>query len=94
MHEECPECGVHYERESGYFTGAMYASYAIGIGLTLPVWMTLLFSGAALSVVLTVAIGMILALAPISFHYSRVAWLHVDCHFNPLTFEADNPRAD
>ncbi len=89
MNETCPVCALRFVRESGYFTGAMYASYMIGIGLTLPVWMAFLLSGASLGVTLAVAIGMIVALAPISFHYSRVAWLHVDCHFNPRTFEAD-----
>ena len=89
MHERCPVCALQFEREPGYFTGAMYASYMIGIGLTLPVWMTLLLGGAGLGVTLAVAIGMIICLAPVSFHYSRVAWMHVDCYFNPKTFEAD-----
>ena len=31
MHERCPACGLKFEREQGYFLGAMYFSYAIGI---------------------------------------------------------------
>ena len=30
MHERCPACGLKFEREQGYFLGAMYFSYAIG----------------------------------------------------------------
>lgn len=92
MNDRCPVCALHFEREPGYFTGAMYASYMIGLGLTLPVWMTLLLGGAGLGLTLAVAIGMIVCLAPVSFHYSRVAWMHVDCYFNPKTFEVDDGR--
>src|SRR5208282_3350494 len=30
MHARCPACGLKFEREQGYFLGAMYFSYAIG----------------------------------------------------------------
>ncbi|GAB3978960.1 hypothetical protein GCM10028806_43230 [Spirosoma terrae] len=29
MHENCPVCGLRYEAEPGFFTGAMYVSYAL-----------------------------------------------------------------
>jgi hypothetical protein len=32
MYERCPVCGLKFEREDGYFLGAMYISYALGIG--------------------------------------------------------------
>jgi len=32
MNEHCPHCGLRFEREQGYFLGAMYISY----GLALP----------------------------------------------------------
>ena len=42
MNEPCPVCGLRFERESGYWTGAMVASYAIGIPvlalIVLAVW--------------------------------------------------------
>ena len=31
MNENCPECGYRFEREQGYFLGAMYASYFISV---------------------------------------------------------------
>ncbi len=87
MHAACPVCHLVYEREPGYFTGAMYASYFLGIFLTLPVWMWMLFAGAELVPILVVAFLLVLALTPVSFHYSRVIWMHIDCYFNPKTFE-------
>ena len=31
MNEVCPVCGLRFEREPGYWTGAMVASYALGV---------------------------------------------------------------
>ncbi len=32
MHQNCDNCGLKYEREPGYFTGAMYVAYALTSG--------------------------------------------------------------
>jgi hypothetical protein len=89
MHPTCSVCGLKYERGPGYFTGAMYASYTIGVLVTLPVWIAMLAAGAALVPTLAVAFAIVLLMTPISFHYSRVFWMHVDCYFNPESFRAD-----
>ena len=31
MHECCPNCGLKFEREQGYFLGAMYISYGLAL---------------------------------------------------------------
>src|SRR5579863_3913428 len=31
MHEECSVCHLRYQREPGYFLGAMYISYGLGV---------------------------------------------------------------
>lgn len=33
MHSHCPHCGLQYEREPGFFWGAMYITYAFTVGL-------------------------------------------------------------
>src|SRR5262245_16520130 len=48
MHKQCPECGLLFDREPGYFLGAMYISYPIAaaimglfaflLSLVLPDW--------------------------------------------------------
>jgi len=93
MHEFCPVCGLKFERELGYFTGAMYASYFIGVFVTLPVWLYMLAAGYGLVTILVVANGLVVLLTPISFHYSRVFWMHIDCYFNPKTFERNPGEA-
>ncbi len=31
MHDECPSCGLRFNREPGYFLGAMYVSYGLAL---------------------------------------------------------------
>ncbi len=42
MQECCPNCGLKFEREQGYFLGAMYISYGLAlitiVGLGLLLW--------------------------------------------------------
>src|SRR5262249_60899148 len=33
MHLRCPVCGLLFAREPGYFLGAMYISYIVGMGM-------------------------------------------------------------
>lgn len=82
MHESCTECGFVFEREPGYFTGAMYGSYILGIGLTLPVWLSMLMMGASWGWIMAVTGVQMLILFPLLFRYSRVLWLHFDVFFN------------
>src|SRR2546423_1995182 len=81
MNDTCPVCGHRFEREPGYFLGAMYASYFMGIP-TLLVLTGLLKWLVVPSwewhwVVLTAALPF-LVLVPTLFRYSRMIWLHMD----------------
>ena len=77
MCECCPVCGHKFEREAGYFTGAMYASYFMAIPIL--VLLTLLISWLflpdwQLQNVALVATLPFLLLVPAVFRYSRVIW--------------------
>jgi hypothetical protein len=81
MHERCPVCGHRFEREQGYFLGAMYASYflaipVLGILTLLISW--LLLPGWSLEFVVVIALVPFLLLVPALFRYSRVIWMHID----------------
>lgn len=90
--KNCPVCDTVFEREPGYFTGAMYASYMLGIFATMPVWLTLLLTDQPYALILSVSVAEIVILMPVFFHYSRVIWLHLDYLLNPKTF--DTPARD
>ena len=81
MNQTCPACGHRFEREPGYFLGAMYASYFISIPTL--VLLTVLLKWLVLPswewqwVALLAEVPFLL-LVPTLFRYSRMIWLHLD----------------
>lgn len=84
MNAACPVCGLVFEREPGYFTGAMVVSYAIAVPALGAIVIGLMTIG-GLDAVPALVIGDIayLALVPFIFRYSRVVWLHFDWGLDP-----------
>lgn len=79
MAERCSECGFKFEREQGYFVGAIYVNYAVTIALALGgAWLLDAFIGLTLTQQLTLAIG-VAALVPLAFfRHARSLWLALD----------------
>ena len=84
MHEKCLVCGLKFEREQGYFLGAMYFSYLISIP---PVLVLLLlfwrFIPWRFEWVVVAAFVAYAPFVPLVTRYARVVWLYVDQHFDP-----------
>ncbi|MCP5095137.1 MAG: DUF983 domain-containing protein, partial [Chloroflexi bacterium] len=36
MHEQCPNCGIKFEREQGYFMMAVFVGYILAFMVVLP----------------------------------------------------------
>jgi hypothetical protein len=83
--EPCPVCGLRFERESGYWTGAMVASYALGIPvLALIIFGIWLATGRDIGLAVVVGDVLFLAFVPLIWRYSRVVWLHLDWLIDPV----------
>jgi len=84
MHETCPVCGLKYEREPGYFLGAMYFSYLLSIppvlALVLLFWR---YTNWRFDWDVVAAFVAYLPLVPAVTRYARVVFLYVDQHFDP-----------
>lgn len=89
---ECPVCGLVYEREVGYFTGAMYAAYFFSFGTTL-YWLPMLFLGVNPWLVVLLPTIHLIVQIPITYRYARVIWLHIDHRFDPSALPKD-PNSD
>jgi uncharacterized protein (DUF983 family) len=77
MHADCQVCGLHFEREPGFFQGAMYVSYAFGVALSVGiVSLNLLFGFNPLYYIISNTITLLL-LAPILFRWSRSLYLNI-----------------
>lgn len=83
MHSNCPSCGVHFEREPGYFLGAMSFSYLIGFFAVLPQFLYLLFTQLSLLWVVGIPAIQILMMSPFLYRFSRLIWVHLDRRMNP-----------
>jgi len=84
MHENCPVCGLKFQREQGYFLGAMYISFGLGtitivlLGVLLWALMKWRLEDAALW-----AFFLFLPLAPGVAFFSRVLWIYLDQALDP-----------
>ncbi|MCS6832286.1 MAG: DUF983 domain-containing protein [Flammeovirgaceae bacterium] len=79
MHKNCPVCGLHYEREPGFFFGAMYISYALNVALmiTLFVAISILRKPKEVWEYLVVIIPSFFLFFPLNFRLSRSLMLHL-----------------
>lgn len=78
MHQTCPVCDYVYEREPGYFTGAMYISYGLAVFSLIPTSLVLYLLRVP-DLWIFVLMGLQLAVtSPLLVRYSRVFWLHLD----------------
>lgn len=81
MHVHCPKCDLKFGRERGYFLGAMFISYAMGIptlGLLTLALGWLVFPTWEWHWVLFPALLAFLPLVPLIVRYSRVIYLHFE----------------
>jgi hypothetical protein len=84
MNVACPACGLVFDREPGYFAGAMVVSYAVAVPILAAMVIVLITLG-GLDAVVALIIGntAYLVLVPFIFRYSRVLWLHLDWLIDP-----------
>jgi Protein of unknown function (DUF983) len=84
MLERCPNCGLKFEREQGYFLGAMYISYGLAL-ITIVALALLLWTSTSWSMqrIFLWAILLFLPLAPTLTLFSRVLWIYLDRATDP-----------
>jgi uncharacterized protein (DUF983 family) len=83
MHSDCPVCGLHYEREPGFFQGAMYVSYALGVALSVGVLIVDILVGFnALEFFIANTLALI-GFAPLLFRWARTIYLNIFIAYRP-----------
>jgi len=84
MHDRCPVCDLKFDREPGYFLGAMYVSY--GLGLVIVVFIAALLWSITdwwITKDTIWAIVLFLPLAPTVTLLARVLWIYLDQAIDP-----------
>ena len=84
MNERCPACQLRFEREAGYFLGAMYISYGLAL-VSITVLAALLWFITRWWITDDViwAVVLFLPLAPAITYFSRVLWIYFDQTMDP-----------
>ena len=78
-YDRCPVCDRKYMREPGFYYGAMYVSYGLGVAVFVAIWVAsmILFPDAtATQRVLAVIAGLVLA-GPYMYTLSKIIWANM-----------------
>jgi uncharacterized protein (DUF983 family) len=84
MAPACTVCGFVYEREQGYFIGAMYINYGVTVLAIMAGWIILELVVKVPSDLLVWLLGIIAIGIPICFYpYSKALWMALDLSVDP-----------
>ncbi|MBL7934942.1 MAG: DUF983 domain-containing protein [Bacteroidia bacterium] len=83
MHDKCPHCGEIFNKEVGFYYGAMYVSYGvnIGIGIGLFLLMVLIFNLSLLTYLFSF-FGLVVLLFPWVMRISRLIYINLFVKFD------------
>ena len=82
-HENCSVFGLQYEKEPGFFYGAMYVSYALTVAFSVAIGVAIfvLFPASSYKVYLTSILIGLVVLFPLSYRLSRIIWMNFFYHY-------------
>ena len=80
MNDPCPVCGLLFQREEGYYLGAMYVTYVLGAVILAAGYFLArrLLAGWDDFLILNGLCLLYLPLTPALFRYSRTIWIHFE----------------
>ena len=81
---ECPKCKTNYIPEPGFYFGAMYVSYALGVALFVSIWAAAnwFFTDISVWIQISVFITLIIVLSPLLFCLSKIMYPNIFIHFD------------
>ena len=77
MHEDCPHCSYHFEKEPGFFVGAMYVSYALALAESVAVYLPIQYFTTDPALLVFIIVAVVGPLTLINFRYSRILWMYM-----------------
>lgn len=85
IHKNCATCGLDFEPEPSFYTGAMYVSYAFSVAIVIAVFVAslVLFDDPNPTIMSSVGIFIAVIFAPLNLRWSRIIWLSVFTNYNP-----------
>lgn len=83
MNEHCPNCGLNFYPEHGYYLGAMMVSYIVSALVFVPFsWIVFHITDSLIKTILII-LAVLIIFSPVAFRFSRSVFLHFDYWTEP-----------
>ncbi len=81
--ECCSNCKLRYSPEVGFYYGAMYVSYALGIALFVSIWvaLTVLYHNYTSIFLISLLFISLIVLGPYLYALSKIIWANLFFHY-------------
>lgn len=90
MNTQCPACGFIFEKESGYFLGAIVIAYFVGAFSVIPTLIIAVFVfKLEVPAAVALAVLQVLLMHPFLYRYSKLTWIYLE---NRMTGLLDKRR--
>jgi uncharacterized protein (DUF983 family) len=76
---KCDRCGRAYSKEPGFYYGAMYVAYAIGVAVCVALWVAMMVlwpKATVLQQILTIT-GVMVVGTPLFYALSKIIWANM-----------------
>ncbi|MCB0431369.1 MAG: DUF983 domain-containing protein [Flavobacteriales bacterium] len=86
IYDRCSACGIKYERDPGFWFGAMLISYALNVGQFIILWgfyAMVLPEGRPVWHLILAIIGTSILFFPVVYYLSRPIWIRFFIKFDP-----------
>lgn len=79
IHTHCDHCGLKYAKEPGFYYGAMYVAYALGVALFVTLWVSfnLFFENVSVGWQIALIIIATIVLSPYLYALSKIIWANM-----------------
>src|SRR5690606_16532083 len=77
MHRRCPDCNLDLEPEPGYYIGAFYVNYLLGLGFLSPLVAWMIWADYGPFTIFGACVAGLAVLSPLVFSYARVIWIYM-----------------
>lgn len=83
LKEECTHCHVVFQKETGFYFGAMYVSYALGVAIFITCYIAfnVLFPEISMALLFFSILGILTLLGPLLHALSKIIWANIFMHY-------------
>lgn len=83
IRESCSHCNLKYSPELGFYYGAMYVSYGLGIAMFVTVWIALsvLYPSYSPMLLISLLFVSLITLGPYLYALSKIIWANLFFHY-------------